>query len=297
VSADTALLQIDGGQLDVLATELPPAGYQAIRDDPARSDRLVEATVDNCLYLTLNDVETSGLFKSVEARRAIHQAIDKERILQQMQGRGEVATGFWSPKSAYYDEDFPVVEYDAAAAKQTLSGLGLAGTEVEVYAPSDGSSFPLDQFGPAIEQDLAAAGLRPKLQTLEFSAWLGKTMTRGAVVPNGWAMDIPHGSFVIDSAFTQATKEAADADDTCCNFSHWASARVDELNKAGVTTTDKQEEIDAYREIMRIAIGEQQLWVPVIWPKRSFYSSARVQGMEVTPNAASILLSRLSLTA
>jgi peptide/nickel transport system substrate-binding protein len=245
----------------------------------------------------LNAVDESPVFKTVEARRAIHQAIDKRRIVQQMQGRGEVASGFWSPRSAYFDEEFPAVDYDVEAAKQALEAAGVAGQEVEVVVPADGTFFPIDLWGPSIVQDLEAAGLKPKLTSLEFSAWLGETMKPTAIVPNGWSMDVPHGSFVVDSAFTQATKEAADADGTCCNFSRWASPQVDELNTQGIQATDKQQEIDAYREIMRITIGQEYLWVPVVWPRRSFYRGEKVGGLVVYPNTAAMLLARLWLEA
>jgi ABC-type transport system substrate-binding protein len=297
VAPDTAILQVDGGQIDVLTDEVPPASYQAIRDDPQRAARLVEDLVDNCIYLTLNDVDASPVFKSVEARTALHQAIDKRRIVQQMQGRGEVASGFWSPRSAYFDEEFPDVAYDVEAATSALAAAGVAGQEVEIIVPAPGSFFPTDQWGPSLVQDLEAVGLQPKLTSLEFSAWLGRTMDPGAIVPNGWSMDVPHGSFVVDSAFTTATEKAADESGACCNFSRWASAEVDELNRVGVATTDKQEEIDAYKEIMRIVIGEQRLWIPVVWPKRSFYRGEKVGGLTVNPNTAAMLLSRLWVSA
>jgi ABC-type transport system substrate-binding protein len=116
-------------------------------------------------------------------------------------------------------------------------------------------------------------------------------------VPNGWSMDVPHGSYVVDSAFTTATKEAADADGTCCNFSRWASPEVDELNTTGNTTTDKEEEISAYQQIMRTVIGEEALWVTVYWPQRSLYRGDSVQNLLVGTNTAATIFTKLALTA
>lgn len=295
VSADTAILQIDGGELDVLWDEVPSASYNSIRNDPTRQKRLAEGFADDVYYLTLNAVDDTPLFATVETRKAIHMAIDKRRILQQLQGRGQVADGFWSPKSRYHDPDFPAIPHDPEQARQILSEAGLKGEAVELIVPSSGSA--LAGLGPTVLQDLEKVGLKPKLRSLEFAAWLGETMKPGAIVPNGWPMDVPHGSFVVSSALNEASKKLAVDDSVCCNFSRWASPEVDRLNNTGITTTDSAKEIAAYQEIMRITMGEQALWVPLIWPKRVYYHADQVDGVTVSSNTAALLLSRLSRRA
>ena len=106
-------------------------------------------------------------------------------------------------------------------------------------------------------------------------------------------MDNPHGSYVVDSAFTLATKAAADKSDTCCNFSHWGTAAVDKLNDTGNTTTSKAKEVAAYKSIMRTAIAQQALWITLFWPKRALYHGTRVKNLTVPANTASVMLSRL----
>lgn len=295
VDPDTAILQIDGGQLHVLTDDVPAAAYGSKRNDPKRKEQLTEGLVDDVYYLTLNDVEGTPLFESAELRRAIHMAIDKDRIVQQLQGRGEPADGFWSPKSRYHDPDFPSIPHDPDEARRVLADGGMDGQSVELIVPSSGSA--LSELGPSILQDLEGVGLRPELRSLEFAAWLGETMKSGAIVPNGWPMDVPHGSFVVNSALTQATKELAEADGTCCNFSRWASPEVDRLNNKGIATTDQAEDVAAYQEIMRMTMGQEALWIPLVWPKRVYYHAPAVQGVTVSTNTAALLLSRLSLNA
>lgn len=297
VNPDTAILRIDSGEIDFMIDQVPPAAYSAIRNDPNRSERLVTGVVDNVFYVTLNAVDDTPVFQSLDARRGIAMAINKERLLQQLQNRGELATGYWSSKSQYYDPDFPTIPYDPDEAKRLIESAGVAGQSVQLIVPAKGTYYPSDEFGPSLKQDLEQAGLKIELVSLEFSAWLNETMNAGAIVPNGWSMDNPHGSFVVDSAFTTATKEAADADGTCCNFSRWASPEIDELNAVGNTTTDKQEEIQAYQEIMRIAIGEQALWVPLYWPEVAYYGGENLVGLIVPTNLGAVPLSKLSLKA
>lgn len=293
VQPDTAILRIDSGDLDMMADELPAAAYSAIRADPKRKKGLVEALTDNVWYLTLNSVDDSPIFKTLAARKALDMAINKQRVLQQTQNRGVLARGFWSPRSQYYDAGFPTRSYNPTLAKSMLAQAGAAGQKVDVIVPAKGTFYPSDQWGPSLVQDLQQVGLKPNLVSLEFSAWLNKTMDRNAIVPNAWSMDNPHGSFVVDSAFTLATKAAADKSNTCCNFSHWGSKQVDQLDNVGNTTTSKAKEVAAYRQIMRTAIAQQALWITLFWPKRALYHGARVQNLSVPANTASVLLSRL----
>ena len=297
VDPDTAILRIDSGDSDVMWDEIPASAYNAIKDDPDRSGRIVEGLVDNVWYLTLNAVEESPVFASLDARKAITMAINKQALLQHDQNRGEVATGFWSPESQYYDADFEALPYDPEQAKSLIESAGVAGQEVELIMPAPGTLFPTDGWAPLLQQDLEQAGLKVKVTSLAFDAWLSRTMDPLAIVPNGWSMDVPHGSYVVDSAFTTATKEAADADGTCCNFSRWASPEVDELNATGNTTTDKEEEISAYQQIMRTVIGEEALWVTVYWPQRSLYRGDNVQNLLVGTNTAATIFTKLALTA
>jgi ABC-type transport system substrate-binding protein len=304
VDPDTAILRIDSGDADVMWDEIPSSAYNAIKNDPERSPRIVEGLVDNVWYLTLNSVDASAIFKTVDVRRAISMAINKAAILQHDQNRGEVADGFWSPASQYYDAEFPAIPYDPEQARSIIEAAGVAGQELDLIVPAPGTFFPTDGWAPLIQQDLQQAGLQVNIVSLAFDAWLNRTMDPLAIVPNGWSMDVPHGSYVIDSAFTTTTKDVALKDDaegvtpaTCCNFSRYATPEIDELNRIGNTTTDKQEEISAYQEIMRKLMAEEALWVTVYWPKRSLYRGDNVQNLAVGTNTAATLFTKLALSA
>lgn len=296
VDPETAMLRIDRGELDAMLDDVPPGAYASVRNDPSRKNRLISAVVDNVDYITLNAVDGSPIFRHEDARRGIAMAIDKERLVRQLQGRARAATGFWSPASQYWDEDYKGIPHDPEQARQLIEKAGVKGMSVDFIGIAKGSFYPLDQIGPSIVQDLEAAGLRANLKSLEFSNWLSHTMEAGAIVPNGWPMDDPHGSYVVDSSFTSATRKAAEKSGSCCNFSRFSDPEVDRLAKIGVTTTDKAEEIRAYQEILRTVV-DRALWIPLFYPRRVVYKSDRVQNLTVPTNWEGLLLSEVGLAS
>ena len=86
----------------------------------------------------------------------------------------------------------------------------------------------------------------------------------------------------MDGAFTQAALKGG-----CCNFSAWVSPSFDKLAQAAHRTTSREKMIQLYKEMDRIAIHDEALWVPLLYPKRADLISKRVRGyaIPVTPTA------------
>jgi oligopeptide transport system substrate-binding protein len=294
VSPDTAILRIDRGDLDMMLDDVPSGSYNAIRTDPIRSKRLSSVVTDNVAFITLNDPANTPVFKSLDARRAIAMAIDKARIVQQLQGRGKVATGFWSPADKYWDPSYQGIPFDQAQAKQLVTSAGVAGMEVNLFWMTN--YFPLDQIGASIAQDLATVGFKPNLKTADYSSFVNHTMDKGYIMPEEWAMDITHGSYVVASSFTSSSYQAAISSAACCNYSRYTSPEVDQLEQTGLTASTPAQEISAYQHIMRTVV-DQALWIPLFYPIRVLYHGDRVAKLQVPTNWEGVFLSSLGLTS
>jgi ABC-type oligopeptide transport system substrate-binding subunit len=96
------------------------------------------------------------------------------------------------------------------------------------------------------------------------------------ITENEWDLPYPHGSYVMDGAFTSAALDAG-----CCNFSNFVSEDFDALAADAHSTTEEAELIRLYKEMDRIAISEQALWVPLIYTKRAFLISGRLRGYTI----------------
>ena len=113
-----------------------------------------------------------------------------------------------------------------------------------------------------MEADLNAVGIRATLASHPLDAWLQTALADPpAMVVSRAALPCPHGSYIIDSAFLAATL------DGCCNFSRYTSPEVESLAAEARTTADPQRQVELYRQLDRMLIGDELLWVPLYYPR------------------------------
>ena len=157
-----ALLRLQNGEVDVPGDGIPPAKFQEVMGDPAQAERVVEGGQLHTGYITLN--VTMPPFDKVEVRKAINMAINKDRIIQIINGRAVPATQPLPPSMPGYTEGYAGYPYDVEGAKALLAEAGLAdGFETELYVMN---TDPNPRIAQAIQQDLAAIGITANIQTL-----------------------------------------------------------------------------------------------------------------------------------
>src|SRR5262249_25338432 len=98
VSTETSYLRVQRGQADLdgdFPTPIPPAEFLSILNDPVLSKRVVKQVQVAIQYIAMNTQIKP--FDNVLVRRAVEYAIDKQRIVRIVNGRGAVATTFIPP--------------------------------------------------------------------------------------------------------------------------------------------------------------------------------------------------------
>jgi hypothetical protein len=80
-----ALLRLQNGEVDVPGDGIPPAKFQEVMADPAQAERVVEGGQLHTGYITMN--VTQPPFDNVKVRQAVNMAINKDRIVQIINGR------------------------------------------------------------------------------------------------------------------------------------------------------------------------------------------------------------------
>ena len=101
---------------------------------------------------------------------------------------------------------------------------------------------------------------------------------------NEWELPYPHGSYVMDGAFTQAAIDAG-----CCNFSELQEPRVRRARRRGATRDSTRPAlVELYKQMDTMVVKDQALWVPMIYPKYPKIHSAQLKGYSVpaTPSAS-----------
>lgn len=277
VDASLATLRIERGELDLYADALRVPDLQRLRADPAEAGNVVSATQNNTVYITLS-VKNPQL-ADVRVRRAVSHAIDREKTVRALGGLGQVADGgIFSPLSPYYQEGL-TPQYNPDTAKALLAEAGLSnGFDVKIYVSEREPHFTVAQN---VQADLRAIGIRVELvknpsASGAFTAW---QQDNSQIWVSWWELSYPHGSYIIDSAFTEAALKSG-----CCNFSSWVDLKLEDLAKQARLAVGQAEQVRLYKEIDRLVIGEQVLWVPIVYPGIAYQRSSRLQGYQI-PNS------------
>jgi len=291
IEPDLSLLRIQDGQADMMAASVPAESYQQLAGDTALKAQLFVESVNNCYYFT-QSLDHPAL-KDLRVRQAVAHAIDKERFVKTLRGLGEAANGgLFSPMSPYYQDGLGYA-YDPEKAKQLLADAGFAdGFDVTFWSAD---FTPYKEMVESVQQDLKAVGINVDAKVLIREQWLAEVVKNPAGLTNNqWDLPYPHGSYVMDGAFTEAAIEAG-----CCNFSNFRSGEFDQLAKDGHLTSDLAKQVELYKQMDKIAIQDEALWVPMTYPKQASLVSERVQGYSIpgTPSPGTAFFATYSVSA
>ena len=85
VAPDVALLRLEKGDIDLMGDPPPGADWARITADPAWANRIEKQPQVSTVYIAINT--TVEPFDDVKVRQALNHAIDKQRIVQLLNGR------------------------------------------------------------------------------------------------------------------------------------------------------------------------------------------------------------------
>lgn len=290
IDPNLSLLRIQDGQADMMSSQVPAESFQQLQADPNLKADLYVEPINNCFYFT-QSLDHPAL-KDLRVRQAVAHAIDKERFVKTLRGLGDMAKGgLFSPKSAYFQDGLSY-EYNPEKSKQLLADAGYAqGFDVTFWSAD---FTPYKEMVQSIQQDLKAIGINVDAKVLIREQWLAEVVKNPpGLTNNQWDLPYPHGSYIMDSAFTEAAISAG-----CCNFSNFRSPAFDELVREANTTSDLARQITLYKEMDKIVVRDQALWVPMTYPKWASLVSKRVQGYSVpgTPSPGAVFFAEYSVT-
>jgi peptide/nickel transport system substrate-binding protein len=276
IEAQARLSAIKTGEID-LTMDVPPDSLADLRKDP---DVVVAETNSSAVwYVALNTRHPA--LKDKRVRQALNYAVQKEAIIRDiLKGTAIVATTPLSPVYGPYHEDKTVrYPYDPEKAKALLKEAGFAsGFDVTFFVPESGSGMQSPvEMGTVIQANLAAVGVRAKIQTMEWGAYLKKYLDGPDMAEMSWNPSIgdpDHMMYMLLSS---------DRFPPAFNAGFYQNPRVDELLRKGRTTIDEKERIPLYREAQRLVV-EDAPWIFVDHGKQVIVYRKRVQGFKLHPN-------------
>ena len=157
---------LQSGEIDIT--------QQTMSDIPQEDYESVEA-LDNVDVVYGSPVTNQSVFiqtknvPDVRVRQAMLYAIDRKMVLEQLlKGKGEVADGFLSSASPFYDDSIVPVEQDVEKAKELLEEAGWDGSQTLRFYVNSGDSAFVNAANVFVAQ-WAAVGIKVEVQTVDFA--------------------------------------------------------------------------------------------------------------------------------
>jgi peptide/nickel transport system substrate-binding protein/oligopeptide transport system substrate-binding protein len=273
-----ALLRLKRGEVDVLGDPIPSANFLQEKNDPSNKDLIVEGGLLHTGYITLNTTEAP--FDNKLVRQAVNMAINKERVVRIVNGRGVVANQPLPPAMPAYDTAFEGYPYDPDQAKQLLAEAGYPdGFETELYAMN---TDPNPRIAQSFQQDLAAVGIKAEIKALAQATVIdaGGQGTAPMLWSGGmaWIADYPD-----PSNFYGPILGCGGAVPGGWNWAKYCNEEIDALaaKADGMAGADQAEaRIEMWRQIYN-KIMDDAPWVPVFNEVRFAMHSARIGGEDI----------------
>jgi ABC-type transport system substrate-binding protein len=272
VEPDVALLRLEKGEIQLMGDPPPGADWTRITGDPTWKNRIeIEQTV-NTTYIAINVNQKP--FDNVKVRQALNYAIDKQRIVQLLNGRATVANQILPPLMPGFDKNYQGYSYDPEKAKSLLTEAGFPnGFETSIECIS---VDPQPKLCESFQQDLAKVGIKLTINSLAApnvidDAGNGKTplVWSGGLA---WTQDYPDP----DDFYTPILGCGSNIPGGW-NWSRYCNKTVDAKATELLAVADRDARLNGYKELFKTMMDDA-VWVPVINGNYSVAHSENLHG-------------------
>ncbi|KQT47607.1 peptide ABC transporter substrate-binding protein [Aureimonas sp. Leaf454] len=271
-----SLLRVQNGEVDVPGDGIPPAKFREVMGNPTEAGRVVEGVQLHTGYITMNT--KAAPFDDLKVRQAVNMAINKDRIVQIINGRATPANQPLPPTMPGYVEGFEGYKYDVEAAKKLLAEAGHeGGFETELFVAN---VDPQPRIAQAIQQDLAAVGIKASIQSLAQANVIaaGGSAEGAPMIWSGgmaWIADFPD-----PSNFYGPILGCSGAAEGGWNWAKYCNADLDAKAAEADAMVDPAKAADrakAWGEVYKGVMADAP-WVPVFNEKRYTMRSDKMGG-------------------
>ncbi len=273
VAPDVALLRLEKGDIQLMGDPPPGADWARISADPTWANRLEKQPQVSTIYIAINT--TVKPFDNVQVRQALNMAIDKQHIIQLLNGRGTVANQILPPAMPGYDKTYTGYEYNPDKAKALLAQAGFPnGFETSIECIS---VDPQPKLCESFQADLAKIGVKLDINTLAApnvidDAGNGKpplTWSGGL----GWIQDYPDPDDFYGPILGCGSNTPGG-----WNWPRFCDQKIDDQSKQLLAMTDRNARLAAYGPFFK-QLMDQALWVPVYNGEYDIAHSEKLHGL------------------
>jgi ABC-type transport system substrate-binding protein len=272
-----ALLRLQKGEVDIAGDGIPPAKFLEMKKSPEFEGMIVDRQQLETSYVTLNTQVAP--FDNAKVRQAVNMAINKDRIVRIINGRATPASQVLPPMMAGYDKDYRGYAYDVAKAKALLAEAGMKdGFSTTLYTSN---TDPQPRIAQAIQQDLAAIGVKVELKALANPNIIAAGGTKGQAPMVwsgglGWIADFPDPSDFYGPILSCGSAVAGG-----WNWSWYCNQAIEPRAKdadAMPVPAKAAERAEAWKKIFTEIQEKDAPWIPVFNERRVVAKSKRMGG-------------------
>jgi ABC-type transport system substrate-binding protein len=254
VNEELEWLKYEAGEIDV--STIPSAEFPRVMKTP----RLRALTIHNVTvttdYLGMNC--QMAPFTDVRVRRAFNYAINKEKLLALLNGRGVVARGVLPPGLPGYAPDLKGYPYDPDKARRLLEEAGVRKDFTPVlWMRADQTMLILAQ---SVQQDLALVGVDLLLKPVAWGPLLEaiREPHNAQLFMLAWEADFPDPENFLEVLFSKRQWRSN-------NDTFFYDPEVDRMMAQAAPIADLSRRFELYRQAERLIIS-QAPWVFLYHP-------------------------------
>ena len=218
-------------------------------------------------------------FDDKRVRQAMNYAVNKKSLLDAIyRGTGKPANSPLPPGSWAYDPSVAEYPYDPAKAKALLAEAGYKDgfdTDIMLYSIRPTYQPNPPSSGALIQADLAAVGVRAKVQSFEFGEFRKRgragdygTLLAGYIADNG-----DPDNFL---GFLLSCDAAA------YSYTHWCNRKFTDLVTQARRVIDQPARTKLYNEAQAI-FREEAPWLSIVYPQQYQFMRKEVVGYKINP--------------
>jgi peptide/nickel transport system substrate-binding protein len=250
--------------------DVPKDQAERIEANPAIVVKNAKTLRVSFLFFDAQGTSNTKLFTDKRVRQAVNYAIDREAITKNLVGPASVViNAACHPDQFGCTDNVTKYPYDPAKAKALLKEAGVAeGTEFDLYAYRD------REYTEAVIGDLVKVGLRPKLNFMQYTAYLENTRSGRTPISHGtWGSNsVPDVSAITAHYFLHGPDDQA------------KDPEVKRLIEAADSLVDPEQRKAAWQKVLA-RIAEEAYWVP-IFTYAKYYAFSK--DLDFTPTSDEI---------
>lgn len=274
------MMMFERGELDiasVTSTGIPDADFIRVINDPNLSKQILNQALNAIMYLSMNT--EMAPFDKVKVRKAINLAIDKDRILKLISGRGVRAKGVLPPGMPGFNKNLIGYNHDPELAKKLLIEAGYGdGFQTELMISSQSGTEA--KIGQAVQQDLSIVGIKLEIRPVTGPTRIEAAGRRGTVpfTTFGWYQDFPDPSNFLDVLLNGTRITDVNSN----NVAFYNNEAVNRILEEASTSTDYELRLALYQRAEQLIVNDAP-WVFLYYPQMYLLRQPWLKGLKLNP--------------